>query len=206
MSSRESVALREPGGRDLSSFPTVSIPASTQLYRGHRTANGAWFFSNEGAGRFDLDAPRGTCYLGVDPDTAVREVLGPTLHNLGGVDEEFAAQRVISQLHLPDTRTVANLCDKRAADYAVTREIHTITPYDKTRAWARALDAIADGVQYESRFTTAAHANAVAIFDAAGPKSWPADAKPIPFSAAARDVGIAVLPPPRKVTIVQPPR
>ncbi|SKY45329.1 hypothetical protein RND64_19880 [Gordonia sp. w5E2] len=85
MSSRESVALREPGGRDLSSFPTVSIPTSAQLYRGHRTANGAWFFSNGGAGRFDLDAPRGTCYLGVDPDTAVREVLGGAGARVGDI-------------------------------------------------------------------------------------------------------------------------
>ena len=85
MSSRESVALREPGGRDLSSFPTVSIPTSAQLYRGHRTANGAWFFSNGGAGRYDHDAPRGTGYLGVDPDTAVREVLGGAGARVGDI-------------------------------------------------------------------------------------------------------------------------
>lgn len=205
MSGRDKVALRTPDGRDLSSFPTVTVPAHAQLYRGHRATRGAWYFSAGTAGRFDLDAPRGTCYLATDPETAVREVVGAVLHSLGGVDAEFAAQRAISRLHLPAARNVANLCDKRAADFGVTREIHTLTPYDTTRAWARALDTITDGVQYESRFTTAPPANALALFDTAGPKKWRDDTTPLPFTVAARDAGITILRPPHRVTIIEPP-
>ncbi|MGC5247690.1 RES family NAD+ phosphorylase [Gordonia sp. DT219] len=205
MTGRDAVALRGPDGHDLSTFPTTSFAAGVGLYRAHRTALGAWYFSAGGAGRFDLDPPRGTCYLATDTETAVRETLGSTLHTLGGADVDFAAQRSVSRLRLPTACLLADLCDRHAADFGITREIHTITPYTVTRAWAEAFDAVSDGLLYQSRFTTVAQANALAVFDDAGPKSWPADTTPIPFLTAARAAGITILPPPRRVTIVPPP-
>ena len=203
--SRDQVALQPPGARALAGFPLVTIAPDTEVFRGHRRTLGPWFFSGSGAGRFDLDGGRGTCYLAVDAATAVREVLGAALHQLGFVSTAFAAERVISRLRLPTAREVADLCDGRAAEYGVTREIHTLTPYDTTRAWATALDAIAGGVRYASRFTTGPAANALAVFDTAGPASWPPDSAPVPFAMAARHAGLTVAGPPRTVTIVQPP-
>lgn len=203
--SRDQVALQPPGARTLAGFPLVSITPDTEVFRGHRRPLGPWFFSGSGAGRFDLDDGRGTCYLAVDAATAVREVLGPTLHQLGFVPAAFAADRAVSRLQLPTAREVADLCDGRAAEYGVTREIHTLTPDETTRAWATALDAIAGGVRYASRFTTTPAANALAVFDTAGPASWPPDPAPVPFAVAARDAGITVAGAPRTVTILRPP-
>ncbi|MGK2321149.1 RES family NAD+ phosphorylase [Gordonia rhizosphera] len=205
MSRRDSVALRVPDGRDLSGFPITVAGKDTDLYRAHRNGRGAWYFSASGAGRFDLEDPRGTCYLAIDLETAVREALGATLHALGAVDADFAVERSVSRLRLPRDRVLADLCHRRAVDFGVTREIHALTPYMIPRAWAGALDAMCDGLRYQSRFSTVPTANALAVFDDAGSKSWPADNAPTSFTVAARDAGIAVLHAPNRVTIVPPP-
>lgn len=205
--SREQIALQPPGSRDLTSFPMAAVGAGTDLWRVHRRGLGAWFFSSSGGGRFDLTGGgRGSCYLAFDPATAIREVLGVSLHQFGVVTAKFAREYVLSQLSLPADRPVADLCDERAADFGVTREIHTVTPYAVSQAWAAALDEVADGVLYQSRFTTAAAGpNAVAVFDAAGPADWPAGARPQPLGLAAQQAGFAVLGAARGLAITDPP-
>lgn len=133
---------------------------------------------------------------------AHRRQRGPWFFSSSG--EGLANERVISRLHLPEDRQAANLCAETAANFGVTREIHTHVPYDIPQAWARALDDVADGILYQSRFTTAATVNALAIFDTAGPADWPADPAPTPLAILAGEAGMTVAETPHTVTIVSP--
>ncbi len=63
--------------------------------RGHRTGRNPWWFSSTGR-RFDVPAPRGTCYPALDAATAIRETVGEALAALGVIPLEFAAQRCLS--------------------------------------------------------------------------------------------------------------
>lgn len=205
--SREQIALQPPGSRNLTGFPTATVTAETDLQRVHRRDLGPWYFSSSGSGRFDLTSGgRGTCYLAFDAATAIREVLGTSLHQFGVVTAKFAREYVLSQLNLPADRAAADLCDEHAADFGVTCEIHTVTPYATPQAWATALDQLADGALYQSRFTTTAVGpNALAAFDEAGPASWPGDPRPQPLGVAAQQVGLTVLGAARGLTITEPP-
>lgn len=202
---RARVALRPPGD-DLVGFPTRRISTRRNLFRVHRSDRGPWFFESSGAGRFDLRDGRGTCYLALDQRTAVREVVGAELHDQGVLPATFLTERALSQLRLPAARTVANFCDDAAADFGVTREIHTLTPYSVPQAWAAELDLLVDGLLYQTRFTTAAGANGLAIFGTAGAVDWPADPAPVPLTLAALSEGITVEQRPRSARIVRPPR
>ncbi|RDI18033.1 RES domain-containing protein [Rhodococcus sp. AG1013] len=203
---REVVALGPPGARSLDGFPGWSLTTRRRLLRGHRTANGAWWFASSGRGRFDLDDPHGTCYVAFDERTAIRETAGEVLASLGVITDEFATERSLSELRIPTRRQLADTCAETAADFGVTRELCTVTPYDVPRQWATTLAAQFDGVRYQSRFTTGSSANAAALFGPAGARDdWPADDAPEPFAAAARRCGFTVGAMPRAVRIVQPP-
>lgn len=117
---RDRVALDAPGTRSLTGFPGWRMTTSRAVKRVHRTANWPWWFSSSGRGRFDLMAPRGTCYVACDERTAVRETVGETLASLGVIAHAFAAERVLSTLHLPDSRELADTCaETGVADWAV---------------------------------------------------------------------------------------
>ncbi|WP_241387695.1 RES family NAD+ phosphorylase [Rhodococcus sp. CH91] len=203
--SRDDLALRAPGTRALIRFPRWRLTRRTSLKRGHRATNGPWWFSSSGDGRFDLRSPRGTCYLAFDDRTAIRETVGESLTSLGVITREFAADRVISTLRVPSSHTLADTCAESAADFGLTRELATMTPYDIPHAWAAALDTDFDGIRYQTRFTTTPNANAAALFGPAGEADWPADPQPEPLTLAASRCGIAVQTLPRAVRIVEPP-
>nr|WP_221195334.1 RES family NAD+ phosphorylase [Hoyosella altamirensis] len=194
-----------PGDRDLSTFPQYRLTRARTLYRAHRRDLSPWWFSSSGEGRFDLEAPRGTCYLAFDPCTAVRETAGTTLVQLGVVSAEFANTRVVSKLRAPATKRLANTCREQAASYGLTRELGTTTPYTVPREWAAAFAKNFAGIVYQSRFTTGA-SQAIALFSNAGRGTWEYDTTPTPYTAAARQCGIRVAPPVRSVTIIQPPQ
>lgn len=203
--SRDHPALASPGHQDLTGFPSATLTASTPLWRGHRRGLGPWWFSSDG-GRFDLPEPHGTCYLGYDEQTAVRETIGSALAAGQVITAQFAADRVLSALRLPRPITVADTCSRDAVRFGLTRELCTITPYEVPRQWAAAfLAAGHGGIQYQSRFTTGTDPNAVAVFGAAGEDARPADPAPEPFGAATRRAGITVAAPPRRVRIIAPP-
>ena len=204
--SRDRPALRGPGARSLTGFPRWRLTARRALMRGHRVGNSPWWFASSGAGRFDLPAPNGTCHLALDVTTAVRETVGERLATLGVVDDEFARKRYISTLRVPKSRLLADTCHAVAADYGVTRELPTMTPYPVPQSWACALHRAGfAGIRYQTRFTTDPAPNAVALFGPAGERSWPVDDAPAPFAAAALDCGVRVVSRPRSVRIVPPP-
>lgn len=202
--SRDNVALGPPV-RPLHGFPSCELRSNRPLYRGHSSTNGPWWFSSSGGGRFDLNPPHGTCYLAYDVLTAIRETVGTALANTGVISDVFAADRQLSTLTVPRDRRLADTCADEAADFGLTRELVSMTPYTVPHEWAAAFAALFAGLQYQTRFTTGPNPNAVALFADAGEAIWPPDPNPEPFITAARRCGFTVASAPRSVRIVPPP-
>ena len=205
MTSRERTALGPPPA-SLAGFPAYLVDTETDLFRAHGVDLGPWWFGNDGSGRFDLSPPRGTCYVALDPLSALRERLGPVLGGSQAVPESLLEASVVSRLRLTAPREVADVQDGRAAPFGVTRELESMVPYAVPHAWARAFDqAGSGGVKYGPRFTPG-DTSAVALFHAEGAADWPVDPDPVP----AQQVSGAPtpLPTPRRadLTVVRPPR
>ncbi|NOX23696.1 MAG: RES domain-containing protein [Actinobacteria bacterium] len=157
---------------DLADFPAVTLRSNQRFFRCSRSSNGPWWFASTGAGRFDLNAPRGTCYLATDPVMAVVEALGPTAGNRL-VTPEWLEQRTVRLLRLPRPVRVANATDRAANGFGVTLEISTIVPYAIPRAWATALDDVGfGGIAYLLRHSSSPE-RGIALFGTAGERtSW----------------------------------
>lgn len=205
MADREQPAQAMPPG-DLEGFPTTMLDTDRDLFRCHLGDLGPWWFGNDGGGRFDLTGPRGTCYLALDAESAVRERLGPVLGTRPAVPGSALEDAVVSRLRAPRAWRLADLQSRRAARFGVTRELEVMVPYAVPQRWAAALDRAGhDGVRYGPRFTPG-EASSVAAFDEAGGRAWPTDPAPVP---AASVPGIpALLDTPRRadLTVVRPPR
>lgn len=130
-------------------FPAVDLASGTRLWRCHRSDRGPWWFSSDGAGRFDLPTPHGTCYLADDPLLALVEVISHgTLDGLS-VTPAFCAQRRIRHLSIPSAAHMADATDGRARGFGVSREIHDIADYTLPQAWATAWRTAGfNGVRY----------------------------------------------------------
>lgn len=192
---RRRLGLRTPRA-DITGFPVRTLRRRRVLLRAHHRDFGAWWFASDTEGRFNLDPPNGTCYLAVDEETALRERLGPTN---GVVSYGWADETRVSVLEVQRGGRVADTCHKLAAQFGMTREVATYTgrEYRLTRLWANKFHEYGlRGVLYESRFTTVARANAFALFDTEGAKSWPEDPDPATGVDACRRAGLTVMPPP----------
>jgi hypothetical protein len=205
VTARERVA-QGPPPPDLVGFPSYRVEVMHDLYRAHAASLGAWWFSSDKSGRFDLPPPGGTCYLALDPESAVRERLGPVLGGGDSVPESLLADVVVSRLHAPVAAELADLQSRAAARHGVTRELETMVPYAVPQAWARAFaGAGLRGIRYGPRFTPG-EGSAVALFGTAGAADWDHDPDPVP----ARQVPGApkALTAPRRsdLTVVRPPR
>ena len=203
--SREVVAQLPPS-LPLDGFPTRHLTPGDPLQRAHTNAYGPWWFGSDGGGRFDLPDPRGTCYLASSAVVAVRERLGTVLGGQPVVAASLLDDVVVSTLHLPDERDVADVESQAATRFGVTRELETMVPYAVPQAWARAFDAAGiGGVAYGPRFTTG-DAVSYGIFGPAGATDWPVDPEPV-AAVAVPGVPVAVEPPRRwDLTVVRPPR
>ena len=205
MTGRERTALGPPPA-SLVGFPAYSVGEKTDLFRAHARTLGPWWFGNDGSGRFDLPTPRGTCYLALDPLSALRERLGPVLGGSQAVPESLLEESVVSRLRLPVAREVADTQARGAARFGVTREIESTVPYAVPQAWARAFDdAGFEGVRYGPRFTPG-DSSALAVFGAEGAADWPIDPDPVP--APQVPGAPTAMPTPRRadLTVVRPPR
>ncbi len=211
---RQAVSLgwppQNPG--ELEGFPRRTLALDLPLWRVVREGRGPWWFASSGFGRFDLPEPRGTCYLAGDEVSALLEAVGPERMG-GGISTRFFRRRRIRRLQVPDARSLADLTSRRCAGYGITLEIHTVVPYDRTRAWAEALHrAGAEGLLYSARHDPAG-GEAVALFDQAGErKSWPrGPEQPIEPGLIERlkdECGVAVIDVPKlsELQIVEPQR
>jgi hypothetical protein len=205
VSAREHVA-QQPPRTDLAGFPAHRLSDRQDLFRAHRRDLGPWWFGNDRGGRFDLTAPRGTCYLADDALVAVRERLGLVLGAEPFVPASLLEDAVVSRLRAPREHRLADLQDRVAGDFGVTRELETMTPYAVPQAWARGFaDASFEGVRYGPRFSTG-EAGAVALFGDEGGRDWPVDDRPVP--AAEVPGAPTAVPTPRRdeLTVVRTPR
>jgi hypothetical protein len=209
-SSREAPALRPPAG-DLTGFPVRRTASSTVLHRCHLARREPWWFAS-GGGRFDLPVPRGTCYLATSALAAVRERLGPVLAARRAVPAAALEGVVVSRLPvgLPGAGGVVRLANLRAAaaaDFGVTRELESMTPYAVPASWAVALDGAGfDGIWYGPRFSPGP-ASAVALFGPAGLDGRrPVDPAPVDVREV-RGVPTLVSPPRRRdLKVIEPPK
>lgn len=136
-------------------------------------SKGAWSFSHSPDGRFDLSAPRGTCYLASDAQTALRERLGPMLAGLSSVEAADVDGVAVSLLGVPRGRELADTVVAAAVRIpGMTREICTSVDYALTRSWAAYFDAHGcGGVRYSARHTTALDSLSYAVFGKAGARA-----------------------------------
>ena len=203
--SQDSVALTPPTKQRLENFPQYALKASKALFRAHRRANGPWWFSSDGSGRFDLTGSAGTCYLADAAAAALREALGESLVTAGIVEFAELDVRVVSTLTVSKQLSLADATAAKAANHGITKEISTAT-YPLTQAWARAwADRGMHGVRYAGRFSTAHEDRCYALFGPSGASSAVVDPAPQPATQVAIAAGIRVVNRPRSVTIVAPP-
>lgn len=174
MTGRQRLSLSKPPTGPVA-IPTIARPA--QAWRAHTlrsdAAKGAWWFSHSPDGRFDLQAPRGTCYLASDAQTALRERLGPTLAGLSSVEAADLDGVAVSLLPVPHGRDLADTLDAAAVRIpGLTREICTSVDYSLTRSWATYFDAQGcGGVRYSARHTTALNSLSYAVFGKEGTRA-----------------------------------
>lgn len=189
----------------LADFPRLVLEPVTRLFRVAKADRRPWWFGSSLEGRFDLPEPDGTCYLALDPLSAVLEVIGPEREG-GFVSAELLAGRRIYELHVDEDHDLADLASPAAAAFGVTLEIHALIPYDLPQAWARQLRAAGfEGVWYLLRHHPSG-ADGIALFGPHGERTdWPVAAEE-PIGAALQERleqrhGIRVLPVPHSSEI-----
>lgn len=198
---RQEPALADPPD-DLTGFPEASVAG--EWFRAHSAGLGPWWFASSGDGRFDLAAPKGTCYVASCAEAAIRERWGKKLVRAGRVSAADADTTVVSRLAC--TGNAADTTAQSATRFGITRELGTITPYTVPQKWATALSDGHAALLYWPRFSTGADMYALALFGRAGANTQrPVDSTPLGGRAAARAAGIQVIGRPRSLPTVDPP-
>jgi hypothetical protein len=143
-----------------------------RFFRVVRKGRGPWWFGSTMDGRFDLPEPHGTCYLAVDPLSALLEILGPERRG-GIVSANLIAERRIRQLQIPAEIAVADTTVRQASGFGITAEIGTIVPYGRPQAWAaRLFQAGLQGILYWLRHDPS-RSEGIALFGSHGErKTW----------------------------------
>jgi len=209
MTARQQPAQQPPSpSLDLAGFPARTRAAGERWYRIHRSDQSPWWFSSDRGGRFDLPAPRGTCYLASSGAAAVRERVGPDLAAHGLVPAGLLHARVVSPLRLEDHVRAADVDSPRAALFRVTRELAVMTPYVVPQAWAAALAAAGFGAILTVLRFSPGRAAGLALFGGAGNRdSGEAGPAPLPARVVAARAGLLVVEPPslEEITITTAP-
>lgn len=194
--SRTQPSLREPA--NVTGFPTWYSLRGSIFHRVTREGRGPWWFSNDRAGRFDLAAPRGTCYLADDALVALLEVLGAAASS-PVIDPGLLDGRVVWSVELPEQCDAADLTARAARRFGVTAEVSTTTAFALTQRWASALAAAGfGGVRYRARHDPAG-GRCLALFGAAGERRRWRRGRPAPVATSLGDrlrleAGVAVEP------------
>ncbi|NMR28660.1 RES family NAD+ phosphorylase [Crystallibacter degradans] len=161
---------------ELTDFPAEQISADRDLYRCVSKPRKPWWFGSDGSQRFDLKEPRGTTYVALDIESAIREKLRRRLLEGGILDEVMVDAIELHTLRLPRDGRYANTGSGRAQDFGANRELSTIMDKELTCRWAEAFaDAGFDGIFYASRFTSPMECNSLAVFGDAGERTWPSE-------------------------------
>lgn len=184
-------------------FPRCDYRRGTEVFRSHAHGKGPWWFSDSGAGRFDLADQMGTCYVAETEVTTLLEAWA----GMQVVPGYYADDRDTSRMSLPTGVTVADLTNNLAIQFGITAEIFTTTDYAHTQLWASAFKKAGfHGIRYWARHDLSHTAACLALFGPAGaPKTgsgrYATDHLPDRsdlLDELERNAGIAVLPvPPR---------
>lgn len=174
-------SLGEPG--DLRGFPVWHVLRGATFHRVTAAGRGPWWFSSDGAGRFDLPPPRGTCYLADDPLVAVLEVLGAAA-SAPVIDPALLEERSVWTLELPDQCDAADTTTRRARGLGITAELAATAAYGTTQRWAAAFAGVGlGGVRYRARHDPGG-GRCLALFGAAGERRRWRRGRPAPVGEA----------------------
>jgi hypothetical protein len=184
-------------------FPRRTLRGDRVIHRIHRTANGPWWFSANGRGRFDpVGTPLGVCYLAERPIGAWVEVFRKRML----LHEAEVLERSLFSAALGRDLRLADLTSRRALGFGVTSSLGAGDRYDEAQAFASdAANAGFDGIRYLVRHDASQQLYGLALFGQAGAPdpsdaAWPRnDDAPIPgelVGEAARSFGYRVLPGP----------
>lgn len=142
-------------------LPDYRLDAGTALLRSHNADRGAVWFASDGAGRFDLPAPRGTCYTAESAVVALLE----TWAGMQLVPRYLTEQRAISTMRTSGDLQIADLTRNSAIQFGITAEIFTTGEYALTQQWAHAIaQAGYAGVRYWARHDLAHTDACIAVF------------------------------------------
>lgn len=182
----------------LDRFPEWRLGPERALFRVHLRTRNPWYFDSGPNGRFNLPAPRGTCYLAQTEVGAFLETLGRQGRL---VPQAEVDRRALSQLAVPRQHRLADCTVARARGFGITAGIDALEDYGRTQAWACAfLAAGFEGVRYRVSHDPRAPGIGIALFGSTGEVGWPAlPWTPMPralISRIERGFGLRVVPPP----------
>lgn len=147
-------------------FPRRRLRSDAELYRIHRRARSAWWFSSDGTGRFDpVGTGMGACYLAEKP--------------LGAWIEVFRREMVLSELAVRERALarpkpgrelrLADLTSRRALQFGATASLGANEDYAASQEFAVGVlqDGFA-GIRYFLRHDPAQTLYGVALFGEPG--------------------------------------
>ena len=161
----------------------------------HRREHGAWWFSSDGSGRFDLAPPDGACYLAETP-------LGALIEHFDGIDvipREDLDERRVSTLGRGRPLRLADCTRSHARSFGVDLALSAGSDYARAQrfaAWFRGGGF--DGVRYLLRNDPTATLIGIALFGPSGEQDLPVlSTSPVEettLDEAAHTFGIQVVP------------
>lgn len=166
----------------LARFPRRTVRGDAELYRIHHRERGPWWFSSDGAGRFDpIGTGLGACYLAAQPLGAWVEVFRRQMQ----LSERAVSDRALFAVTLGTSARLADLTSRRALQFGVTASLGADEDYGGSHQFAaRAVEAGFAGVRYFVRHDPAQRLYGIALFGdpahGAGPPGSTGADTPIP--------------------------
>jgi RES domain-containing protein len=158
----------------LAGFPRRTLRGDVALYRIHHRERGPWWFSSDGAGRFDpIGTGLGACYLAAEPLGAWVEVFRQQMQ----LSERAVSDRAFLTVTLGTNVRLADLTSRRALQFGVTASLGADEDYTGSHQFAtRAVEAGFAGVRYFLRHDPAQKLYGIALFGDPAGTAGPAEA------------------------------
>jgi RES domain len=146
----------------LTGFPRRTLRGDHTIYRIHRSATAAWWFSSDGSGRFDpVGSGKGACYLAERPLGAWVEVFRKEML----LAEAEIGGRSLFAVEVERDLRLADLASRRTLNFGVTASLGANQEYGDSQSFAeRALTAGFDGIRYLVRHDPAQRLYGLALF------------------------------------------
>jgi hypothetical protein len=177
---------------DLTGFPAYELRRGQRLWRIHRAGRSPWWFSSDGAGRFDLRQPDGTCYVAGDAVGAFVEVFRQVY-----IQEVDVRGRLLAALSAPRSFRLADTTRAEARRFGVTLALVGTIDYDATQEWAAAFRRAGfGGIRYRLRHDPTGSLIGFALFGRAGDRRWSGRSTPVPdevVEEARRRFGVRIV-------------